>query len=127
MTKTEQVKRFRLAIFGSRCLHGMRVNAAILSAIDAHSATMLVTAGEPKGVCEAARDIASILPMPITLFYTDLARCAGKYHWRSVAVYENCDHVLLIHDGKSAGTKNEIKLAEKLGIPYTVVILEGVK
>ena len=114
----------RLAIFGSRTLNDERVVDAIINAVDKHMPSVIVTAGEPDGVCAVARDFARLTPIPLLLMFVDERRCSGKYHWRSVAVYNNCDHVLLIHDGCSKGTANEIKLAVKMKIPHTVIILE---
>jgi uncharacterized phage-like protein YoqJ len=37
---------------------------------------------------------------------------------RSKAILEHADFVVLIHDGKSKGTSNELKMIEKMGIPY---------
>jgi hypothetical protein len=113
----------RLAIFGSRSLAGNdRVVDIIMNAIDLLKPTAIVTAGEPEGVCETARSVAKEIPLPLHLFFVPRQKRAfGMWHWRSVAMYENCDHVLLIHDGVSDGTKNELALAIKMKIPYTYV------
>ncbi len=116
----------RLAIFGSRTLNCDRVIDAIMQAVDRHKPAVIVTAGEPEGVCSVARDYARIAPFPLMLFFVDERWHAGKYHWRSVAVYQNCDHVVLIHDGTSHGTRNEIKLAAKMNIPHTVITMEQI-
>ena len=36
----------------------------------------------------------------------------------------NADHVLLIHDGESQGTSNELALAIKMKLPYIYIKLE---
>ena len=118
--------KFRLAVFGSRTLTGEAVIDAILRSVDELHATELVTAGEPHGVCEVARNAARELPLPLKLHFLDkMHRERGAWHWRSVHVYEDCDHVLLIHDGRSQGTANELALAIKMGIPYTYLKLEA--
>lgn len=42
---------------------------------------------------------------------------------RSIAALKLADHMLAIWDGQSKGTAGEIKLAEKMGTPTTVVRL----
>ena len=119
-------RRFRLAVFGSRTLTGDAVIDAILKAIDELKPTELVTAGEPDGVCDVARNVAREVPLPLKLHFLDTMRCGrGAFHWRSVRVYEDADHVLLIHDGKSQGTANELALAQKMKVPHTYIILEA--
>jgi hypothetical protein len=94
------------------------------AAVDAHGATAIVTAGEPQGVCHEARTVAQERSLPLTLHWLQpKERAAGKYHWRSVAVLSDCDLCLFLHDGKSAGTRNEIKIAVKRGVPHEVVVL----
>jgi hypothetical protein len=123
---TNDQRRFRLAVFGSRTLSGGPVIDAILKAIDEFNPTALVTSGEPHGVCEVARNAARELPLPLHLHFLDkMHRERGAWHWRSVAVYMDCDHVLLIHDGTSQGTANELALAIKMKVPYTYIKLEA--
>ena len=113
----------KLAIFGSRTLGDERVIDAIMQAVESHKPDVIVTAGEPEVVCAIARDFARLAPLPLLLFFCNERHAAGRYHHRSVAVYQNCDHVLLIHDGTSHGTRNEIALAVKIGIPHTVITM----
>lgn len=116
----------RLAVFGSRTLDDERVAETILEAVDAMKPSAIVTAAEPHGVCEVARRVAAYLPVPLHLHFLDRAhRAAGAWHWRSTAVYRNADRVLLIHDGQSQGTSNELALAIKTKMPYTYVKLEA--
>jgi len=111
----------KLAIFGSRSLIGEPVRRAIRDAVVRYAASEIVTAGEPQGVCDEARHVAKELSVPLKLYWLNAKeRAAGKYHWRSVAVLKDCDACLFIHDGKSVGTRNEIKLAVKLGTAHEV-------
>jgi len=124
MNTTAKHTRVRLAVFGSRSLHGERVAQAILQAIEDVGATEIVTAAEPCGVCEVAREIARLTATPLKLHFLDRGSNArGAWHHRSVHVYEDCDHVLLVHDGQSKGTANELELADKMNIPRTYVQL----
>ena len=108
-------------MFGSRTLYGTEVAKCILETVLKCNPEILVTAGQADGVCSVAREVARVLPIPLELHYLDLARNAGKYHHRSVAVLTGADHVLIIHDGVSRGTKNEMALAKKMGIPMTYI------
>lgn len=114
----------RIAVFGSRTLRGNRVTEVIDKYVKQMGGRSIETASEPRGVCEAARHYAKANCLPLTVCFLDDGRAAGEYHWRSVQVYENCDMVLLIHDGKSKGTENERKLAIKMGIPHEYVQME---
>jgi hypothetical protein len=44
-----------------------------------------------------------------------------------LAVFLDCDRTILIHDGISKGTSNELKVAQKMGIPYRYELLEPTK
>ena len=50
------------------------------------------------------------------------------FHHRSLAVLQNCDWCLIVHDGSSKGTQNELEMAQKIGKPYKYIRLkdEGV-
>lgn len=116
----------RLAVFGSRTLDNDSVAETMLEAVDAMKPAAIVTAGEPHGVCEVARRVPAVLPLPLHLHFLDKShRSAGAWHWRSIAVYHDADHALLIHDGKSQGTSNELALAIKMRLPYTYIKLES--
>lgn len=115
----------RLAIFGSRTLGGRQVREAIRAKAVELNASHIVTAGEPDGVCHEARTVAREMSVPLTVHHLNAnERAAGKYHWRSVAVLSDCDFCQFFHDGKSKGTSNEIKLAEKMNIPHDVITLK---
>jgi hypothetical protein len=115
----------RLAIFGSRSIGCERVAQVIVDAVYAMKPCAIVTAGEPVGVCEVARHSARAMSLPLHLHFLDVnKRAAGAWHWRSVAVYENADFVLLIHDGKSKGTANEMAVAIKMKLSFAYVKCE---
>lgn len=44
---------------------------------------------------------------------------------RSIIALKMADHMLAIWDGKSKGTLNEIDLAEKMGVPTTVIKMKA--
>lgn len=115
----------KLLIFGSRTLTGQSVKEIIIDQIAIHKPDMIITAGEPEGVCEMAREVAKHLAIPLKLHFVDNAKYAtGKYHMRSIAALKDCDFCLFIHDGTSKGTANEIVEAKKLNVPYSYDLVE---
>jgi hypothetical protein len=121
---TETTKVNRLAVFGSRTLGDERVRILILDAIDRFQPSAIVTSGEPAGVCGVARSVAADQGLPLTLHFLNFKFRGGAYEKRSIAVYKDCDHCLLIHDGKSDGTANELALAIKMQLPHTYETLD---
>lgn len=129
MRKTPDISKesgvMKLAIFGSRSLKCEKTAWIISQAIKKNTPSVIITAGETLGVCELARIIARITVTPLKLYWLDEKRCAGKYHWRSVGVLNDCDFCLFIHDGKSKGTKNEIDVCKKLNKPFECVLIKN--
>lgn len=116
--------RVRLAVCGSRTLKDERVRILLLEEIEANNITDLVTHAEPEGVCGVARDIAREKAIPLTLHHLNFQYMRGAFEHRTMAVFLDCDRTILIHDGISKGTSNELKVAQKMGIPYRYEILE---
>jgi len=115
----EYIERYkRLAFCGSRtCNDRMTVNL-IHEAIEAHQPEMIVTHGEPGGVCTLAQQVAKELGLPLKVHHLELKRGKGKFEHRSKAVFNDCAYCVFIHDGVSTGCNNELELAKKMGIPY---------
>ena len=85
----------------------------------------LVTAGEPEGVSAVAREVARDLAVPLTLHFADhRKRRAGAYHHRGLAILKDCSRALLIHDGVSDGTANELEECLTLEVPHTYVTMQ---
>lgn len=113
-----------LAIFGSRNLHGKEAYAKIRDTVLSGNPDVILTAGEPDGICKMARDIAAELCIPLKVFFADnLKHAAGKYHHRSVAVLKECTFCLFIHDGISKGTYNEYVLARQMRVPHEYIVI----
>lgn len=108
----------KLAIFGSRTICDDDAKEELRQLIKEANPTAIVTAAQPEGVCALARELAQELVLPLHLHFLDPHRAQGMHEWRSVAVYNDCDHVILMHDGESRGTQNELKLAIKMSVPY---------
>lgn len=108
----------KLSVHGSRTLNDERVKILLMEEIEAHGITGIVTHGEPDGVCRVARDLCREKSIPLTLHFLNFKYLRGAFEHRSIDVLKGSDRAIFIHDGKSKGTSNEVKLAEKLKVPY---------
>ncbi len=117
-------ERTILGIFGSRSLNDERVKILILDAIAQWQPAYLVTTQEPQGVCEVAQRVAKETAIPLILHFLNFRYLRGAFEHRSKEVVKECSHFLLIHDGVSKGTANELKLVKKSGKPYLYEILK---
>lgn len=118
-------KHSRLSFHGSRTLVDSKTRRVILTEIEKHQPETIVTHGEPEGACALAREISRKEGIPLKLHHLQHKYLAGQFHHRSVAVLEDCDHAIFLHDGISQGCSNELVLARKMGIPYTYYVLEN--
>jgi hypothetical protein len=86
---------------------------------------VLVTTQEPKGVCALAQVYAKENAIPLELHFLNIKRYArGAFEHRSDEVIKSVDFILLIHDGESQGTKNELARVKKFNKPYKYVKLD---
>ena len=113
----------RLGVFGSRSLSDQRVSQLITDEIEEHDVDHLVTAGEPEGVCEVARALAGELGITLTLHHYPKHKGQGMYYWRSEYTLDASDRVILIHDGTSQGTANELEQTRARDIPHRYEVL----
>lgn len=113
-----------LSFHGSRTLKDERVRIIVLEEIRRHTPPYIVTHAEPQGVCEVVREICRAYGIPLKLHFLNFKYLRGAFEQRSKAVLAEGGHAVFIHDGKSKGTSNEIKLAKKMGIACTVHTLE---
>jgi hypothetical protein len=114
----------KLSVHGSRTLEDERVKVLLMDEILAHKVTMIVTHAEPTGVCQVARKLAKEMALPLKLHFLNFKYLRGAFEHRSKAVLNDCDRANFIHDGKSKGTTNELKLARKMNKPSTLHVLE---
>jgi hypothetical protein len=118
----------KLCIFGTRTFYDNPEASKILDEeILKIKPDMIVTA-DADGVCKLAIDKAKKYKIPLEIHFLDQEKHGrGKYHYRSLECLKSSNLALFIHDGKSIGTKNEIELANKIGLeskyykikPYT--------
>jgi hypothetical protein len=116
----------KLAVFGSRSIKDNRVEVEIADFLMKHpDYDMLVTTQEPKGVCALAQCYAKKNAMPLELHFLNIKKYArGAFEHRSDDVIKSADFILLIHDGESQGTKNELARVKKFNKPYKYVKLD---
>lgn len=102
-----------------------RLKEEILRLREKEDIEMIVTAGEIRGVCKLARRAAQELKIPILLFFYDYERFqGGAFEHRSKMIINNSDFFLVVHDGYSQGTSNEVEMLEKEGKPYKYIKIE---
>ena len=111
--------RCRLGVFGSRSLKDARVLDIISRVVAARNAGLIVTAAEPAGVCALAQEWCREHHFPLQIHFLQRDKYArGMWEHRSDHVIANSDLVLLIHDGVSRGTHNEMLRTMHFHVPY---------
>ena len=111
--------RRHLTIFGSRSLSGVKVYNLISTIVEEYKPTIIITSAKIKGVCEVVRNFCEEKSLPLLVYFADPKYHKGMYKHRSDAMIANSDYVLLIHDGESKGTANELAMVKKTGIPHS--------
>ena len=119
-----KLTEMKLSVHGSRTLSDERVKIILLEEIKEHGVTQIVTHAEPEGVCAVARQLCRDLAIPLKLHFLNFKYLRGAFEHRSIDVLNDSDRAVFIHDGKSKGTANELKLAQKRGLPYRYEELE---
>ena len=117
-------KKYHLGIHGSRTLSDERVKIIILEEIAKHNPTTVITHGEPGGVCALVQKICRELAIPLKVHFLNFKYLRGAFEHRSIDVIRDSDYSVFIHDGKSKGTTNEMKLAKKMRAPHSFYELE---
>jgi len=113
-----QIKPFNIGVFGSRTLKDERVETIILEQVKKHNATKILTCQEPQGVSEVAQRVAKKYGYPLQVHFLNMQYLRGAFEQRSKEIIAASDFFIVIHDGKSKGTSNELKLVKKMGLPY---------
>ena len=117
----------KLAFFGSRSLRTRKkeVLKIIEAEIKKHNPELVVTSGAPGGVCKLVRDYCKKNGFTLKLYNLDFKKHnRGAFQYRSMLTIEDSDYVILIHDGKSRGTKNEFDLVRRFGKLYTYHLIK---
>ena len=116
-----------LLIFGSRTLDSYQVDEVIVEFLNRSEYSFIITALDPDGVCQRVKQVAKTRKSGVVLIEIGLdeKRAQGMHEARSIIALKMADHMLAIWDGKSKGTLNEIDLAEKMGVPTTVIKMKA--
>lgn len=116
----------KLAVFGSRTITDDRVEAEISEFLQQNAGyDTIVTSQEPKGVCAVAQQYAKHNGIVLELHFLDFDKYArGAWCHRSEHIISAADYVLLIHDGVSKGTANELEQTRKRNKPHKCIVLE---
>ncbi len=117
----------KLAFFGSRSLKMRKIEVLeiIEMEIKKHKPEVIITSGTPDGVCKLVRDYCKENGFTLKLYNLDFKKYSrGAFQHRSILTIEDSDHVILIHDGKSKGTKNEFDLVRRFGKLYTYHLIK---
>jgi len=120
----DEIDNVKMCVFGSRSLSDERVKIAILEAMEKYGVTKILTCQEPEGVSEMAQRVAKETATPLQVHFLNFRFLRGAFEHRSKEAVKNADVFLIIHDGKSKGTRNEKILVEKSGKPFDYVVLE---
>ena len=122
-------KSHRLGFCGSRSLEKYEriTRAAIRDALFVHQPDVVVTHGEPRGVCTLARLVAKNrkFGLPVRLYHLDHRTGTAMYKLRTKAVLADCDFCVFLHDGVSDGTMNELYDCIDAGIPFSYHVFEN--
>ena len=114
----------KLGIFGSRTLKDDRVRELIYDELAETGADTIVTTQEPLGVCTVAQVVAKESGLVLELHFLNFQKYAkGAFRLRSQEVIDASDKILLIHDGKSKGTSNELAQVQKSNKPYRYEVM----
>jgi hypothetical protein len=113
----------KLAVFGSRSLTDARVSALIGEYYSKLSPSIIVTSEEPAGVCKLAQNFAKKMSLGLELHFLNPEYGRGAFEHRSDDIINSSDVVLLIHDGKSKGTANELARVKKFKKEFYYEIL----
>lgn len=112
-------RKFHLSFHGSRTLKDERVKIIILEEIKKHNPTTIITHAEPGGVCQIARNLCKEKAIPLKVYFLNFKYLRGAFEHRSKDVLDDSDYSVFIHDGKSKGTANELKLSKKMNVPHS--------
>jgi hypothetical protein len=118
----------KVGIFGSRSLFDEMVRIEINEYLhkNPHIA-VIVTCQEPRGVSEVAQRVARDTLYQLEVHFLNPHKARGAFHERAKRIVESADEFLIIHDGVSKGTANELEIVKKSGKKYKYVVLDKSK
>lgn len=117
-------ERTILGFFGTRYFDGDDFYNLIAQEVAKHKPEYIVTSGETEGVSMLARRYARKEGMPLKLHFLNRVHGQGQFNERSRAIAKEATHLIIIHDGQSTGTANELALVKKLKKQYTYHLVQ---
>lgn len=117
-------ERTILGFFGTRYFDGDGFYDLIAQEVAKHKPEYIVTSGETEGISMLARRYARKEGIPLKLHFLNRAHGRGQFNERSRAIAGEATHLIIIHDGQSTGTANELALIKKLKKPYTYHVIK---
>jgi len=114
----------KVGVFGSRSITDNRVvNQELTEFFKENPEYNMIVTTQAKGVCEIAQIFAKENAIPVELHYLNFTKYArGAHQLRSEEVIKSSDFILLIHDGISKGTQNELDTTIKFCKPYKYIV-----
>ena len=113
-----------LGFFGTRYFDGDRFYELIATEVAQHQPDYIVTSGESEGVSMLARRYARKEGIPLILHFLARRHGRGMHDQRSKSIAKDATHLIIIHDGQSTGTANELTITKKMDKPYTYHLIE---
>lgn len=113
-----------LGCFGTRYFDGDRIYRLIAEEVQRHQPEYIVTSGESEGVSMLARRYARQEGMPLKLYFLNRQHGRGQHNERSRSIVREATHLVIIHDGQSTGTANELAITKKFNKPYTYHLIQ---
>lgn len=114
----------RVSFHGSRTLQMSDVEPIFKNLVTELQIETVVTHGEPTGACAHIRELCKKSGMKLMLHHLDKSKAQGMHHWRSVAVLDDSEFAVFLHDGVSSGTSNELALALKRDMHHRYYVLQ---
>ena len=122
--KPTEGRGIKLGVFGSRTLFDDRVRVELYAYLaERPNVCAIVTSAEPAGVCEIAQRVAKDAVYCLEAHFLNPHRAKGAFEARSEKIIAASDELVLIHDGKSQGTANELEQVKRSGKPYRYIVL----
>lgn len=115
---------YKVGVFGSRSLDDERIELILLEWFDKLKPTKILTCQEPGGVSEVAQRVCKKYGYPLQLHFLNMQYLRGAFEQRSIEIVKEADFFLIIHDGESRGTANEMKLVQKHKKPFEYIKVE---
>ena len=113
-----------LGFFGTRYFDGDRFYELIATEVAQHQPAYIVTSGESEGVSMLARRYARKEGIPLIIHFLARRHGRGMHDQRSKSIARDATHLIIIHDGQSTGTTNELAITRKMDKPYTYHLIE---